>query len=48
MESLIDWELKTRLGKRVVVRFHLVSPLQVGRDGIEPPTQGFSVLCSTD
>ena len=20
----------------------------VGRDGIEPPTQGFSVLCSTD
>gem|GEM_PF-3494590 len=20
----------------------------VGRDGIEPPTRGFSVLCSTD
>ena len=21
---------------------------EVGREGIEPPTQGFSVLCSTD
>lgn len=23
-------------------------PEDVGREGIEPPTQGFSVLCSTD
>jgi hypothetical protein len=23
-------------------------PFSVDRDGIEPPTQGFSVLCSTD
>ena len=27
----------------------LISSLQdVGREGIEPPTRGFSVLCSTD
>ena len=26
----------------------IVVVLMVARDGIEPPTQGFSVLCSTD
>ncbi|CAI8875124.1 conserved hypothetical protein [Brevibacillus sp. IT-7CA2] len=24
------------------------APIKVARDGIEPPTRGFSVLCSTD
>jgi hypothetical protein len=31
-----------------VAKTRLFSPSRVGRDGIEPPTQGFSVLCSTD
>ncbi len=27
---------------------HLRNPIIVDREGIEPPTQGFSVLCSTN
>jgi hypothetical protein len=28
--------------------FPMIAPDLVSRDGIEPPTRGFSILCSTD
>ena len=38
-----------KLGKRVPsLAACFVYPKVVARGGIEPPTQGFSVLCSTD
>ena len=31
-----------------VCKYPFLKLIMVGRDGIEPPTRGFSVLCSTD
>ena len=34
--------------KSVALPIELLRHIMVAQDGIEPPTQGFSVLCSTD
>ncbi len=38
---------KNKRGKFLNKRYLDVDYKKVARDGIEPPTQGFSVLCST-
>jgi hypothetical protein len=50
--SLFGRALPIELSRRILFTLYSIKlgkhKVMVARDGIEPPTQGFSVLCSTD
>jgi hypothetical protein len=41
-------EIQKKRHSQKVCKCPFLKLIVVGRDGIEPPTRGFSVLCSTD